>query len=66
MTAIFLSGNSDKKRRINSSVNEDFPAPPVPVIPSTGVFFDISRAFSTNAFASSLGLFTPSSATLIK
>ena len=41
--AIFLSGSSVRKRRINSSVRELFPAPPVPVIPRTGVFFDFSR-----------------------
>ena len=35
---IVLLGKSIKKRRTNSSTNEDFPAPPVPVIPKTGVF----------------------------
>ncbi len=33
-----LSGKSIKNRRTNSSTNEDFPAPPVPVIPKIGVF----------------------------
>ena len=34
---IVFCGNSDKKRLTNSSVNELFPAPPVPVIPITGI-----------------------------
>ena len=34
---IVFSGKSIKKRRTNSSTKEDFPAPPVPVIPRTGV-----------------------------
>ena len=34
---IVFSGKSIKKRRTNSSTNDDFPAPPVPVIPNTGV-----------------------------
>ncbi len=34
---IVFSGKSIKKRRTNSSTKEDFPAPPVPVIPKTGV-----------------------------
>ena len=39
MTAIRkLSAQSKRKRRINSSVNDDFPAPPVPVIPIVGIF----------------------------
>ena len=36
-TARCFSGKSIKNLRTNSSTNEDFPAPPVPVIPSTGV-----------------------------
>ena len=32
-----LVGKSIKKRRTNSSTNDDLPAPPVPVIPNTGV-----------------------------
>ena len=35
--AILLSCEAIKKRRINSSTNDDLPAPPVPVIPKTGV-----------------------------
>ena len=35
-TATVLSGNSCRKRRTISSVIEDFPAPPVPVMPRTG------------------------------
>ena len=45
--AIFLSLKSIRKRRTSSSTNEDFPAPPVPVIPRTGVLifcFSISGA----------------------
>ena len=34
---IVFSGKSIKKRRTNSSTKDDFPAPPVPVIPKTGV-----------------------------
>jgi methylmalonyl-CoA mutase len=34
---IVFSGKSTKKRRTNSSTKEDLPAPPVPVIPRTGV-----------------------------
>ncbi len=33
ITPIYLSGKSIRKRRTNSSTSEDFPAPPVPVIP---------------------------------
>ena len=33
-----LSVKSNKNLRTNSSTNDDLPAPPVPVIPSTGVF----------------------------
>ena len=39
MIPIVLSLKSSKKRRTNSSTNDDFPAPPVPVIPKTGVPF---------------------------
>ena len=38
MIASRLSLKSIKKRRTNSSTKEDLPAPPVPVIPNTGVF----------------------------
>ncbi|MNS85979.1 hypothetical protein D3C72_1198610 [compost metagenome] len=34
---IVFSGKSIKNRRTNSSTKEDFPAPPVPVIPKTGI-----------------------------
>ena len=37
MIAMFLSLKSTVNRRTNSSTNDDLPAPPVPVIPSTGV-----------------------------
>ncbi len=37
ITAIVLSVKLFRKRRTISSVTEDFPAPPVPVIPSTGI-----------------------------
>ena len=33
-----LFGKSLRNLRTNSSTKEDFPAPPVPVIPKTGVF----------------------------
>ena len=36
--AMFLSFWSTKNLRINSSTSEDLPAPPVPVIPKTGIF----------------------------
>ncbi|MPN26153.1 hypothetical protein SDC9_173577 [bioreactor metagenome] len=51
MIAIFLSGLERRNRRTNSSVNEDFPAPPVPVIPMMGIlaFF----AFSSMALTKS-------------
>ena len=32
-----FSGKSIKKRLTSSSTKEDFPAPPVPVIPNTGL-----------------------------
>jgi hypothetical protein len=38
---IVFSGKSIKKRRTNSSTKDDFPAPPVPVIPKTGIL-DVS------------------------
>jgi hypothetical protein len=37
MIAIFLSVFERRKRLTNSSVKEDFPAPPVPVIPMIGI-----------------------------
>jgi hypothetical protein len=43
----------NQERRTNSSTKDDFPAPPVPVIPSTGVlqfsfFLDQFQSFSSN------------------
>ncbi len=58
-----LSGNSFKKRRISSSVKEDLPAPPVPVIPRIGVPFERFRA-SSNIFLVSSSAFD--SAAVIK
>ena len=49
--ATLFSGSSWRNLRINSSVSELFPAPPVPVIPRTGVFLESVRAFSTTAAA---------------
>ena len=37
--AMLLSLKSIRKRRTSSSTSEDFPAPPVPVIPKTGTTF---------------------------
>jgi len=55
---VFL-GKSIKKRRTNSSTKEDFPAPPVPVIPRTGVLaslFLISMA--SNVLFATFGKFS--------
>ncbi len=43
--AIVLLGKSIKYLRTSSSTDEDFPEPPVPVIPNTGIadFDDCSR-----------------------
>ena len=38
---IVFSGKSIQNRCSNSSTKDDFPAPPVPVIPKTGIF-DVS------------------------
>ena len=38
---IVFSGKSIKKRRTISSTKDDFPAPPVPVIPKTGVLLSL-------------------------
>ena len=46
--AICLSLKSTKKRRTNSSTKLDFPEPPVPVIPKTGV--DDFSALAFNSF----------------
>ena len=61
-TASCLSGKSSKKRRTSSSTKEDFPAPPVPVMPSTGIAFLVpasrsafkSVAFSSGKFSAAL------------
>ncbi len=37
ISPIVFSGKSSRNLRTNSSTKEDLPAPPVPVIPSTGV-----------------------------
>ena len=54
-TAICFVGKSIKKRRTNSSTNEDFPEPPVPVIPKTGTLtpFANSVTCAKTAFDSS-------------
>ena len=59
MIASRLSLKSIKKRRTNSSTKEDLPAPPVPVIPNTGVF-DWSTNFliAFNSFSDSFGKFS--------
>ncbi len=36
MMAMVISGSSARKRRTSSSVSDDLPAPPVPVVPRTG------------------------------
>ena len=55
--AIDFSGKSIKKRRTNSSTIDDFPAPPVPVIPKTGA--DLSATLSkSNAFKKSSSRFS--------
>ena len=53
--AIFLSALALKNLRTNSSVNEDLPAPPVPVIPMMGIlkFFAFSFNADTNSGFSS-------------
>ena len=48
MAILMLSLKSKRKRRKISSVKLDFPAPPVPVIPKTGVF--LSTAAASNSF----------------
>ena len=46
-----LSGKSNKNLLTNSSTKEDFPAPPVPVIPSIGISFLSALTFNfANAF----------------
>ena len=50
-----FSGKSIKKRLTNSSTKDDFPAPPVPVMPNTGVleFLFLSCIFSKVPLATS-------------
>ena len=43
--AIFLSGKSAINLLTNSSTNDDFPAPPVPVTPSTGLADSFAISF---------------------
>ncbi len=62
--AMVLFGKSNKNRLTNSSTNEDFPAPPVPVIPKTGILtFSALALTSSNTFLLCSGKF---SAALIK
>ncbi len=53
--AICLSEKSIKNLRTSSSTKDDFPAPPVPVIPNTGVldFAANSLIFANSVSASS-------------
>ena len=54
-----LSEKSIRKRLTNSSTKEDFPAPPVPVIPNTGVLDSLANfLISSNSFLASLGKFS--------
>ena len=53
--AMVLSSKSIKKRLTNSSTKEDFPAPPVPVIPNTGA---VPKEMEENAFSKSSCLFS--------
>ena len=59
MIAMFLSLKSTVKRRTNSSTKDDLPAPPVPVIPKTGVE-EASESFLISGcnLANSSGLFS--------
>jgi len=57
-----LSSWSRRRRRMSSSVSEDLPAPPVPVMPSTGTFFVL--ACSRKALTMALSAF-PFSSTVI-
>lgn len=43
MIPIFFPGKSIKNLRINSSTSDDFPAPPVPVIPRLVLVFQFYR-----------------------
>ena len=55
--AMRFSGKSSKKRRTSSSTMEDFPAPPVPVIPRTGTVGREARTGS-NALPNASALFS--------
>ena len=55
---IVFCGNSDKKRLTNSSVNELFPAPPVPVIPITGIMASDLDAMACVIWSTCLPLFS--------
>ena len=58
-TAIFLFSKSTRNRRTNSSTKEDFPAPPVPVIPNTGtVLTEAISLISVSASACFSGKFS--------
>jgi hypothetical protein len=47
---IVLSGKSSRNRRTSSSMSEDLPEPPVPVMPRTGT---LERAASARIVANS-------------
>ena len=54
-----FSGKSTKKRRTNSSTKDDFPAPPVPVIPKTGVvLFSFFLCISSKVSLATSGKFS--------
>ena len=56
---IVFSGKSLRKRRTNSSTKDDFPAPPVPVIPRTGiVLFSFFLWMASKVFAATSGKFS--------
>src|SRR5690606_1018365 len=57
INAIFFSGKSIRKRRTNSSTIDDFPAPPVPVIPKTGTDLS-STLLKSNNFRKSSSRFS--------
>jgi hypothetical protein len=57
-----LSPWSRRRRRISSSVSEDLPAPPVPVMPSTGI---LRLAACVRAFSTSLSSALPFSSAVI-
>ena len=58
-TAIFLSSKSTRNLRTSSSTKEDFPAPPVPVIPNTGTLLSEAKSLiSVRASACFSGKFS--------